>query len=631
MITCSLHVQSFDNLQPDSYSALSYVWGPDSPKKAVYIDNCEIFVLPNLYAVLRRLRAHNAGRSVRLFADALCIDQSNMAERNHQVTLMGRVYSQCSEVTVWFGELAEVDQRCFSIDATDVGKTKSYQQHPLDCQCKQEELSTSISATSSMSQSTMAIVAAPVLLRLAQVQRCGDFSVCRLFDTIEEMIALRYLLSDLGNNEWFKRMWTTQEGLLARNGRLYFGPVCVPFESIFQVAKMWDTHWANLCCMRSMTALNSIVVPFVRPCFALGNGRLQFYGDQNCDLFTMRSRFTGRKASLAVDLLYGLLGVAKSAYNIIPDYSRSVKDVYTDASKRFLQAYAPSQTFWIFIYSAIKNRYPELPSWAVDWTILESSVQRDARHVWARMQRLFESRSPDRRSPELDTSVKFRCGAMMLYAQHLDTIAEIGGVLNLSNTKRRRKRYFKVLASWRDMILAYRAPTDIYEVLAAFEHRDSRQYTWDIAWLTLLCAGHVALTGDQLHRLSTSELQTLWCDAAHHSKTPFFLEATSRGPKHAGKMQLPKLYGQALLFVGQVLEGKRIFITTQGYLGLGNGNVQQDDKIYLPMACNTLLVLRSSKNLDQKNCSIVSTCYLQGFMDGPQEDLNVPVEDLQIV
>jgi Uma2 family endonuclease len=39
--------------------------------------------------------------------DAVCINQSNLSERNHQVTLMSKIYSQAAGVVIYLGEATE--------------------------------------------------------------------------------------------------------------------------------------------------------------------------------------------------------------------------------------------------------------------------------------------------------------------------------------------------------------------------------------------------------------------------------------------------------------------------------------------------------------------------------------------
>lgn len=43
--------------------------------------------------------------------DALCIDQSNIEEKNVQVPLMGRVYSKAVSVLIWLGDTMNYEVR----------------------------------------------------------------------------------------------------------------------------------------------------------------------------------------------------------------------------------------------------------------------------------------------------------------------------------------------------------------------------------------------------------------------------------------------------------------------------------------------------------------------------------------
>ncbi|KAF4340804.1 hypothetical protein FBEOM_5256 [Fusarium beomiforme] len=62
-------------------------------------------VTSNCFAALKRLRRKDKPRV--LWIDALAIDQSNIDERNHQVSLMSRIYSQAAGVIIYLGESAE--------------------------------------------------------------------------------------------------------------------------------------------------------------------------------------------------------------------------------------------------------------------------------------------------------------------------------------------------------------------------------------------------------------------------------------------------------------------------------------------------------------------------------------------
>ncbi|PVI07619.1 hypothetical protein DM02DRAFT_608709 [Periconia macrospinosa] len=58
-------------------------------------------VRKNLYSFLASM-ADEGGQQL-LWIDALCIDQCNLYERNHQVAIMGEIYSRAEKVIVWLG------------------------------------------------------------------------------------------------------------------------------------------------------------------------------------------------------------------------------------------------------------------------------------------------------------------------------------------------------------------------------------------------------------------------------------------------------------------------------------------------------------------------------------------------
>ncbi|KAG5665085.1 hypothetical protein KAF25_008819 [Fusarium avenaceum] len=84
------------------YEALSYVWGsPDKPH-SIDIEGCSLSVGANLYAALLRLRHTSLERI--LWVDAVCIDQTNITEKEQQIQLMAEIYAKARSVIVWLGE-----------------------------------------------------------------------------------------------------------------------------------------------------------------------------------------------------------------------------------------------------------------------------------------------------------------------------------------------------------------------------------------------------------------------------------------------------------------------------------------------------------------------------------------------
>ncbi|PMD16130.1 HET-domain-containing protein [Hyaloscypha hepaticicola] len=83
------------------YEALSYMWGSISNSTTITVDGQALSVGENLWLALRQLRLGALRRTI--WIDAICINQANMTERNHQVSQMSKIYSCAEQVLVWLG------------------------------------------------------------------------------------------------------------------------------------------------------------------------------------------------------------------------------------------------------------------------------------------------------------------------------------------------------------------------------------------------------------------------------------------------------------------------------------------------------------------------------------------------
>jgi len=102
-IFCRLETESLNN--SPSYNALSYCWGVEREGPVINVMGTKLAVKPNLFASLKQLRDTND--IVRLWVDAICINQSNTRERESQVSIMGLVYQRAKIVYAWLGEEAD--------------------------------------------------------------------------------------------------------------------------------------------------------------------------------------------------------------------------------------------------------------------------------------------------------------------------------------------------------------------------------------------------------------------------------------------------------------------------------------------------------------------------------------------
>ncbi|KAG5746663.1 hypothetical protein H9Q70_010654 [Fusarium xylarioides] len=86
------------------YTALSYTGGDGGAKRKItLLDQGELAIGENLYSFLR-LQSSIITEPTSFWIDAICIDQSNTRERNHQVGLMRQIYTSATKVYVWLGQ-----------------------------------------------------------------------------------------------------------------------------------------------------------------------------------------------------------------------------------------------------------------------------------------------------------------------------------------------------------------------------------------------------------------------------------------------------------------------------------------------------------------------------------------------
>ena len=105
-ICLSLEEIDLDDKPHLEYEAISYTWGPLGEEIPIHIEGHEnVLIRVNLWNFIRRLRSERKPRT--LWADAICISQSDPVEKGKQVELIGRVFGQALRVLVWVGEHAD--------------------------------------------------------------------------------------------------------------------------------------------------------------------------------------------------------------------------------------------------------------------------------------------------------------------------------------------------------------------------------------------------------------------------------------------------------------------------------------------------------------------------------------------
>jgi hypothetical protein len=100
---CTMFVVDLDDEPKPRFNALSYAWGPPEPTGTILLDGQEVCVRQNLLDFLRIAVTDAFLNKEPIWIDQVCIDQFSIQERNHQVGLMSRIYTQADQVFAWLG------------------------------------------------------------------------------------------------------------------------------------------------------------------------------------------------------------------------------------------------------------------------------------------------------------------------------------------------------------------------------------------------------------------------------------------------------------------------------------------------------------------------------------------------
>ena len=110
-IKCHLqHVSLNSTLE---FEALSYMWGDPSRLRRIHLSGHEWTVTENLERALRHHREEQEPRP--LWVDALCINQSDMAERSQQVGMMREIYATAERVIARTGKASQDSEEAIEL------------------------------------------------------------------------------------------------------------------------------------------------------------------------------------------------------------------------------------------------------------------------------------------------------------------------------------------------------------------------------------------------------------------------------------------------------------------------------------------------------------------------------------
>jgi hypothetical protein len=122
-IQCELGTFDLDSATIPSYRALSYTWGVAQPNFQIILNGRWFRVRENLYRFFKAA-AHRKMKHW-IWIDQVCIQQEIVEERNHQVSMMAKIYRNAEEVITWLSD-KEKSTDVAARDLTDLFETRNW-------------------------------------------------------------------------------------------------------------------------------------------------------------------------------------------------------------------------------------------------------------------------------------------------------------------------------------------------------------------------------------------------------------------------------------------------------------------------------------------------------------------------
>jgi hypothetical protein len=540
----------------DWFEALSYCWGSGDMPFVLETSEGAIPITASLDSSLRRLRLPDVNRP--LWADAVCINQQDSSEKEQQVPLMGEIYSRAAKVLVDLG-----DARPGSSEALEM--IDLYWRHNIAhgiCQSGEQ-----LNFLESIQYLGIELPEPPQ--KILPPPNNPQWDCVRAF--------LR--------RPWFRRVWTIQEFVLARDVVLLCGKDTVDWRILWAMSHSFNNYEFPFAFAdereshAGLLAINRLGL----------SRRLRELptNPEAMNMIELLDRFGSQNVTLTRDRFFGILGFARDGNfpAFAPDYTAPLESIVQKVGKALLL----KEGAYALMRAGMSTAPDRFPSWTVDWSIgnripigLNTSVQ-DFNATLDTKFHLPESTIADR---------------ILIGGQIVDTVLHLENVSGIQehNSSVQDGLYFI---------------NQCARLFLTSERYVTGEPMMDACWKTSV-AGLLAYGNTSYHAGS----QTL-----HLSKTTGMglndaavIIGQEVGRSKEEIMEECRAYIRA---VGVALDLYRLFPAKmrKGYIGLLPPNSKPGDEIWLIQGCRVPMVLRRCSSTPVLH-RLVGSCYVHGIMNG---------------
>lgn len=324
-LQCCFIVSSI--FDPPPYTAVSYAWGDPDDTCEMEVDGHSLAITPSLHGALSALRRKERG-DVLVWADAVCIRQSNKLEQSQQVQMMSRIYGEAQSVAIWLGP-----------------------------------------------ESSNSKLALELLVMTCSLSGSSDEFVALLKSTCWQ--AHFRAVVDLFEREYWRRLWVVQEVSNAKTIMVYCGESVLPWQTYVSASDMFRLNRGSLIYSfpvisptGTRSSLSGQRIAYVDVLCSKGPASLQIAHSPTRGLLDVLRACRAKFASDPRDKIYGVLGaLAQDERQLISiDYRFSLRKIYIETTLCLLETTHKLDVVCDAIHYPRHTGSLQLPSWVPDWS-----------------------------------------------------------------------------------------------------------------------------------------------------------------------------------------------------------------------------------------------------------------------
>ncbi len=352
-----------------SYECISYRAGDPKDVHQIKVNGYLFNAFATLGAALRKLRLPDRSRF--LWADQICINQSDVTERNSQVQQMRSIYEKADRVHAWLGCLRNSNLALQEVLHLELEFNNA-------CRAYNKTIGSDRSLMTVERQSIMEQIAHSLKVRYEDNENGDVVARCSAF-------------GQMFQSEFWERIWIMQEVIVAKAVSLTWDSCSIDFARFSVHANIMSLLLHILDREGGLIPIHD--KPLVKRLtggskqHAIQLLRLKYMRDEwkqkkSLDFKYLLQSSNERRCSDPRDRIFALCGMISNQYMIVPDYTRSIQSVYVGSVLSIITAERSLDILAYCKHPRALDSSKHLPSWCPDWSLPTTMSNRRQSLLW---------------------------------------------------------------------------------------------------------------------------------------------------------------------------------------------------------------------------------------------------------